>query len=209
MRIVEVCSHLNGEEHLLIHHAELYDEVKSIIERVDAQRCRTSKGKRRPCAGRRYTANALNREFKGLFAEVGWQSVQYDYYVTTDRTLLDRIIEMPLDRQKDYLEEHGVEEPIRSHKQTDFVKDQVAIEVQFGKYAFVAYDLFVKHLLFYTGGVIDVGIEVLPMKEMLADPEGGRRMSTGIAYFEGEVYNVMRHGRSSPPVPLVIIGIAP
>ena len=32
-----------------------------------------------------------------------------------------------------------------SYNQTDFVKDRVAVEVQFGKYAFVAHDLFVKH----------------------------------------------------------------
>ncbi|MBI4660810.1 MAG: hypothetical protein HY735_18395 [Verrucomicrobia bacterium] len=64
-------------------------------------------------------------------------------------------------------------------------------------------------LLFYSGDVIDVGVEVLPVKSMLMDPEGGRRMSTGIAYFEGEVYNLLRHGRSSPPVPLFIIGVGP
>jgi hypothetical protein len=50
--------------------------------------------------------------------------------------------------------------------QTDFVKNRVAIEVQFGKYAFVAYDLFVKHLAFYIGNHIDEGIKILPiMKE--------------------------------------------
>ena len=74
---------------------------------------------------------------------------------------------------------------------------------QFGKYAFVAYDLFVKHLLFYSGGVINVGIEILPMKSMQS------QMSTGIAYYEGEVYNILRHGRNNPPVPLLIIGVVP
>jgi len=84
-----------------------------------------------------------------------------------------------------------------------FLKENIAIEVQFGKYAFVAYDLFVKHLLFYSGGVINVGIEILPMKSMQSE------MSTGIAYYEGEVYNVLRHGRNNPPVPLLIMGIVP
>jgi hypothetical protein len=28
-------------------------------------------------------------------------------------------------------------------------------------------------------------------------------------YYEGEVYNVMRQGRNSPPVPLLILGIEP
>ena len=75
--------------------------------------------------------------------------------------------------------------------------------VQFGKYAFVAYDLFVKHLAFYVGDQIDVGIEILPMKSLQS------QMSSGVAYYEGEFYNVVRQGRGVPAVPLVLIGIEP
>ncbi len=119
------------------------------------------------------------------------------------------LVPLTYEEQKQFLAAKGIDKPLVSQKQTDFVKDGVAVEVQFGKYAFVAYDLFVKHLLFYSGDVINVGVEILPMKEMVRDPDGGRLMSTGVAYFESEVYNVLRHGRSSPPVPLVILGIAP
>ena len=93
--------------------------------------------------------------------------------------------------------------PIFSYNQTDFVKERVALEVQFGKYAFVAYDLFVKHLAFYIGDQIDVGIEILPMKILQA------QMSSGVPYYEGELYNVIRQGRGVPAVPLVILGIVP
>ena len=93
--------------------------------------------------------------------------------------------------------------PILSYSQTDFVKDRVAIEVQFGKYAFVAYDLFVKHLAFYVRDQIDVGIEILPMKSLQ------QHMSSGPGYYEGEIYNVIRNGRGVPSVPLVVVGIAP
>jgi hypothetical protein len=51
--------------------------------------------------------------------------------------------------------------------------------------------------------VINVGVEILPVKSMQCE------MSSGIAYYEGEVYNVLRHGRNNPPVPLLIIGVAP
>lgn len=85
----------------------------------------------------------------------------------------------------------------------DFVKDRVAVEVQFGKYSFVAYDLFVKHLAFYIGNRIDVGIEILPMKSLQSD------MSSGVPYYEGEFYNVVRQGRGVPAVPLVVIGVEP
>ncbi len=107
---------------------------------------------------------------------------------------------MSAENQKREIEAAG-EMPIFSYNQTDFVKDRVAIEVQFGKYAFVAYDLFVKHLAFYVGDHIDVGIEILPMKSLQS------QMSSGVAYYKGEFYNVVRQGRGVPAVPLVLIGL--
>ncbi len=210
MKIVETYSHLNGEEYLQMRHPELYDEIKDIINKVDASTCLTKKSKEKTMRGKKiYSPKRLNQEFKRLFNEKEWNESRYKYYVTTNRQYLQEIVKLPLTEQKEYLIEHGDKKPIQSYKQTDFVKDRIAVEVQFGKYAFVAFDLFVKHLLFYTGDVINVGVEVLPVKAMAEDPSGGRMLSTGIAYYEGEVYNILRHGRSSPPVPLLIIGIAP
>lgn len=137
------------------------------------------------------------------FNKIGWHETRYQYYITTEQKLLQELITLPFDEQKQYLISKGIQELISSYKQTDFVKDQIAVEVQFGKYAFVAFDLFVKHLLFYSGGVINLGIEVLPTKKMQS------QMSSGVAYFEGEVYNVLRHGRNNPSVPLLILGIEP
>ncbi len=91
--------------------------------------------------------------------------------------------------------------PIRSYNQTDFVKNRIAVEVQFGKYSFIAYDLFVKHLAFYVGNTIEVGVEILPMKSMQAE------MSSGPGYYEGALYDLARQGRGVPAVPLVLIGI--
>ena len=72
---------------------------------------------------------------------------------------------MAADLQKVEIEKAGFK-PIFSYNQTDFVKDRIAVEIQFGKYAFVVYDLFVKHMAFFVGDVIDVGVEILPMKEL-------------------------------------------
>ena len=49
---------------------------------------------------------------------------------------------------------------------------------------------------------IDVGVEILPMKSLQA------QMSSGVGYYEGELYNIVRQGRGVPAVPLIIIGIA-
>lgn len=144
----------------------------------------------------------LNKAFKEAFYKKGWKESRYAYCVTTNRDDVENTQNMSLVEQKEYFKKKE-KKIIPSYNQTDFVKDKVAIEVQFGKYSFVAYDLFVKHMLFYTGGVINVGVEILPMKEMQ------KEMSSGVAYYEGEVYNLIRQGRTSPPLPLLIIGIAP
>lgn len=209
MKIIETYSHLNGEEYIIVHHNNLYNEIKRVIKSVDASKFKTKRSKEKTMRGKKlFNPGALNKEFKKHFNKNKWGESRYRYYVTTNREMLQKIINLPLEKQKAVLEINNIE-PMRSYKQTDFVKNNIAIEVQFGKYAFVAYDLFVKHLLFYAGGIINVGVEILPMKSMTKDPNGGRLMSTGIAYYEGEVYNLLRHGRNSPPVPLLVIGISP
>ncbi len=110
------------------------------------------------------------------------------------------MVQMSLEEGRKHLGDQGAE-AIFSYNQTDPVKNRVAIEVQFGKYASVAYDLSVEHLAFYTGRIINVGVEILPTKAMHKD------MSSGIAYYEGELHNILRYGRTNPPVPLMIIGL--
>jgi hypothetical protein len=79
----------------------------------------------------------------------------------------------------------------------------VAVEVQLGKYSFITYDLFVKHLAFFVGDLIDVGVEILPMKSMQ------EQVSSGPGYCEGALYDLARQGRGVPAVPLVLVGIEP
>lgn len=204
MKISQKYSHLNGEEYLIVHYKKLYDEIISVVESIDANNFMTKESKEKTMKGKMlYSPVDLNEEFRKRFNSKNWNESRYQYYITTDPKLMNELIVLPYAEQKDFLIKNGTKEPISSYKQTDFVKDQIAIEVQFGKYTFVAFDLFVKHLLFYSGGVINLGIEILPTKQMQS------QMSSGVAYYEGEVYNVLRHGRNNPPVPLLILGIEP
>jgi len=204
MKISQKYSHLNGEEYLIVHHNNLYEEMMKVIESIDAKEFLTKESKEKTMTGKMlYSPIELNKAFSLKFNSLGWNESRYRYYITTQRELLPDLLSLPYEEQRDFLISKGINEPISSYKQTDFVKEQIAVEVQFGKYAFVAFDLFVKHLLFYSGGVINLGIEVLPTKKMQS------KMSSGVAYYEGEVYNVLRHGRNNPPVPLLILGIEP
>lgn len=204
MKIAASYSHLNGEEYLMTWHKDLYREIKSVIKAVDATSLKTKISKEARKEGKSlYAPKLLNKAFDKEFSKRGWHERRYSYYITLDRELMEQTIPLPAKDQKNFLKEKGISNPIPSYNQTDYVKDKIAVEVQFGKYAFVAYDLFVKHMMFYSGGVINLGIEIVPTKKMTAE------MSSGIAYYEGEVYNVMRQGRHNPPVPLLIIGVEP
>jgi hypothetical protein len=203
MKIAQKYSHLNGEEYLIVHHKKLYAEIKNIITSIDASKHKTKVSKEKTKLGQYcYSPDDLNNSIKVHLRSKDWNESVYRYYVTTDRKIMQETVNMTYEEQKNYFSQNNIP-LIKSYKQTDFVKHGIAIEVQFGKYAFVAYDLFVKHMLFYSGGIINIGIEILPTKLMQ------KQMSTGIAYYEGEVYNVMRHGRGNPPVPLLILGIEP
>lgn len=201
MKIAETYSHLNGLEFLLVHKPKLWEEVKNVIESVNAEICKTKVSKEKTMKGRLlYSPIDMNRAFKKLLEEKKWSESRVSYWVTKDEKLIRKTLAMSSEQQKEEIEAAGVVS-IFSYNQTDYVKDRVAIEVQFGKYSFVAYDLFVKHLAFYIGDKIDVGIEILPMKSLQS------HMSSGVAYYEGELYNVIRQGRGVPAVPLIIIGI--
>ena len=204
MKIAQKYSHLNGEEYLIVHHNKMYEEIIEVITSVDATKHKTKISKEQTKEGANlYNPRELNSIFKNEFTERKWSESRYSYYITLNRELMEKTIQMKANQQKKFLIENGETAPIYSYNQTDFVKNKIAVEVQFGKYAFVAYDLFVKHMLFYSGGMINLGIEILPTKLMQS------QMSSGIAYYEGEVYNVMRQGRNNPPIPLLILGIQP
>lgn len=179
------------------------DEIQQAIEQVDASACRVKISKEiRTKDKLLYSPIEMNRSMRDHLGERGWSEHRTSYWVTSDAKLIRKTMHMPAAQQKSEIEGAGLV-PIMSYNQTDFVKDRVAVEVQFGKYAFVAYDLFVKHMAFFVGDVIDVGVEILPMKELQ------QQMSSGVAYYEGELYNLICEGRGVPAVPLILIGVAP
>lgn len=203
MKIKHVHSHLNGHEYLLVHHPDIWKEIEYVIGSIDASLYITKLSKEKRKNGQMlYSPGDINKGFRTAFQSLDWKPHIQTYYLTPDEQLAYQTMALPSAEQKEIIEANGGT-AFYSYNQTDFLKERIAIEVQFGKYAFVAYDLFVKHMAFYIANEIDVGIEIMPTKGMCAD------MSSGIAYYEGEVYNVYRQGRNTPAVPLVLIGIEP
>ncbi len=203
LKIEKIHSHLNGHEWLLVHQPKIWGEIEKIISKVDANKFKTKISKEKTMRGKLlFAPKKLNKRLATEFRKADWRESRTSYWVTDDYNLIRKTLHLAADRQKKEIEAAG-HRAISSYNQTDFVKNRVAVEIQFGKYSFIAYDLFVKHLAFYVRDAIDVGIEVLPMKAMQQE------MSSGPGYYEGALYDIARQGRGVPAVPLVLVGIVP
>ena len=83
----------------------------------------------------------------------------------------------------------------------DFVKDKLGVEVQFGKYSFMVYNVCAKMTIFRNLGFIDAGIEIVPIKCF------ANEMSTGVSYFEQFVWDLEQRGTANIDIPVLILGI--
>ena len=80
-------------------------------------------------------------------------------------------------------------------REMDFIKNRVGVEVQFGKYSFMVYNVSAKMTIFHREDVIDVGVEIVPVKEFADE------MSTGVSYFEQFVWDLEHRGISNIDIP--------
>lgn len=202
MRIAQFYSHLNGYEYLMVHKPHLWNEIVAAIAHVDAGVALTKISKEKTKIGNvLYSPSDLNGLFKKQFNQYGWEECRINYFVNEDlKTTQETVHVRDASEQQNMIRSRGYI-PYRTYNQIDFVKDRVAIEVQFGKYFSVQYDLHVKHTFFYGRGDIDVGIEIIPMHSLMS------RMSSGVAWYENELTNIVREGRSNPSVPVILIGV--
>ena len=203
MKIANQYNHLNAREFLIVNRPSEFQEIKDSVACIDANQflklsCDISK-----LGQVFYSQASINQALKTLLKGCAWGERRVHYYVTGDeQTSRDIISLCDKEEQRKIIESRGFQS-YPTFNQVDFQKNRIAVEVQFGKYFSVAYDLHVKHTFFYSRNDIDVGIEIIPTKAM------EEHMDTGVPWFENEVTNVIREGRTNPPVPILILGIEP
>lgn len=187
MEIVGIYSFKGGKETVEQKYPRLLEEVQSIISQVDSEKCKTKKSREKTMRGKKlYSPIRLNSTFKSYFTKLGWHNqrvpCQYptQYYLPTYT---------PIKLNKG------------AFREMDFIKEKLGIEVQFGKYAFMVYNVCAKMTIFNKLGYIDTGIEIVPVKNF-AD-----QMSTGVSYFEQFVWDLERRGVADIDIPVLVLGI--
>lgn len=203
MNIANQYNHLNAREFLIVNKMPEYNEILDSIAQIDANQFLKISCDAAKLGQVFYSQTRINAALKKLLKGCGWRERKVSYYVTGDeQTTRDIISILDGAQQKQIIESRGYES-YSTFNQVDFQKARIAVEAQFGKYFSVAYDLHVKHTFFYSRNDIDVGIEIIPTKAM------EMHMDTGVPWFENEVTNVIREGRTNPPVPILMLGVEP
>jgi len=177
----------NGLEVMQDSYPALLDEIKEIIRKVDAAKCKTKESKEKTMPGRLlYNPVALNGAFKDRFVQRGWESKKIECEYLTE-----------------FYENAYQSAPLSSgaFREMDFLKEGVGVEVQFGKYAFMVYNVCAKMTIFHNLGFIHTGVEIVPVKNFADE------MSTGVSYFEQFIWDLEKRGVSNIDIPVLILGI--
>lgn len=187
MRIAGIYSFKKGREVIEADFAAELREIKDAIAGVDATKHKTKVSREKTMPGRMlYKPGSLNKAFKREFGERGWSNHKIAAEYPTEF----------------YTPDYERPETVRgAFRDMDFVKNRVGVEVQFGKYAFMVYNVAAKMTIFHNQGIIDAGVEIVPLKEF-ADG-----MSTGVSYFEQFVWDLEQRGVADIDIPVLILGI--
>lgn len=176
MKIVYEYSHLGGSEILKVRYPDCEADIYKAIAAVKPRKTKVSREK--TMRGKRlYSPIDMNRQFSELFAARGYQELRDTYTITLPNSTVAIA---------------------GAFKQVDYVKGKVLVEVQFGKYAFMFYDM-AKFQYFFNENKADVGVEIIPCHALHS------QMSTGVSYGEQLVYDIERLKRHFPAVPVKVI----
>ena len=165
----------------------LLNEIKQVITSVKANQHKTKTSEEKTMPGRKlYSPQSLNKAFKAKFYPKHWKSVKVQCDYPT----------------KYYAANYKAKKLNKgAFREMDFVKERLGVEVQFGKYAFMVYNVCAKMTIFNKLDHIEAGVEIVPIKAF-AD-----QMSTGVSFFEQFVWDLENRGVSNIDIPVLILGI--
>ncbi len=187
MKISGVYSFNKGKEFIKAKYPKRLIEIEQVIKQIKADEYLTKISKEKTMTGKMlYSPKLLNGAFKKEFAKYSWtkhrENCEYSHKYYT----------------MEYTPRKMKGKPFR---EMDFIKEKLGVEVQFGKYSFMVYNVCAKMTIFKNLGHINAGVEIVPIKQF-AD-----NMSTGVSYFEQFIWDLEQRGVSDIDIPVLILGI--
>lgn len=187
MRVAGRYSFNGGREYVETHCPDLLAEVLETIRAVDSREHKTKASEEKTMHGAwLYSPPSLNAALKRQLKDLGWSSHRE-----------------PCEYPTEFYEPGYEPAPLNkgAFREMDFVKRKLGVEVQFGKYSFMVYNVAAKMTIFRNLGVIDAGIEIVPVRGFAEE------FSTGVSYYEQFLWDLEKRGVSNIDVPVLVIGI--
>ena len=183
MKIINTYSFKGGEKYLKSKHPKELQEVFETIEALDATLCLTKESKEKTKKGQvLFLPVDMNNYLKLVFHQKDWTLKAKD------------------GKKKKYAEPRHAFGKGR-FREMDGIKNNVGLEIQFGKYAFMGYDIFSKMIIFKNLGYIKCGVEIVPSSELV------KQMSTGVSSFDQLLVDFNNRGESNIDIPVFIMSI--
>lgn len=189
MKIVAEFDFNNGKRIVENSFSSQLSELRLAINNIDANLYKSKVSNERTMMGQLlYSPVGLNEAFKNQLNPLGWNSHKEYCNYQEFGTYLPGYIP-------------STNRGTRPFRDMDFIKDQLGVEVQFGKYAFMVYNVCAKMTIFKNLGLITAGVEIVPVKNL------ANQMSTGVSYFEQFAWDLSKRGVSNIDTPVLILGI--
>lgn len=179
MEITGVYSHKGGLEYIQQFHSSELKEVYDSVNAITVEASLTKLSSERTKKPLLFSPISLNEQIKKFLHPLGWTGKS--------------------DGKKGF-KEPRIKYSGSQFREMDGIKNKVGLEVQFGKYAFMGYDIFLKMPVFAKRGLITCGIELVVMPSMIPN------MSTGVSSYAQIVADMEARGVADLDVPTLVLG---
>ena len=171
MEIRDKLSFKNGEEYLKKNHPKELEDIYESVKKIDITEALSKVSHEKTKQSLLFSPINMNIQLKKELKKKKWKE--------------ERI---------------GFDDDSPAFREIDGIKNKVGLEIQFGKYAFMAYDIFSKMPIFKKRNLIDCGIELVLSHSMI------KHMSTGVSSFRQIKLDIEARGASELDIPTLILG---
>lgn len=198
MQVVSIYSHKDGEKFIRENRPQELLDIFDAVHQVNADSVLTKISHEASKPPLIFSPTELNNQLKNILCTKGWTQANSKGKkgFSEPRLYWNSLV-------NDFNQDLGLRTPGNNEfREMDGIKNKVGLEIQFGKYAFMGYDIFSKMPIFAKKQMIDCGIELVAMPNLIPN------MSTGVSSYSQIVMDMMARGVADIDIPTIVVGIS-